>query len=72
MKLIVCHWLAVSSLLMGLLARADTRPQYGGTLHVTMHAALLTLDPADNRVPDSFARRSVTSLLFDSLVTWSG
>jgi peptide/nickel transport system substrate-binding protein len=71
MKLIVCHWLAVSSLLLGMLAQAETRPQYGGTLHVTMHAALLTLDPADNRVPDSFTRRSVTSLLFDSLVTWN-
>jgi len=71
MKLFACHWLAVSSLLLGLLARAETRPQYGGALRVTMHAALETLDPADNRAPDSFARRSVASLLFDTLVTWN-
>jgi peptide/nickel transport system substrate-binding protein len=36
-----------------------------------MHAAPATLDPADSRVPDSFARRSVTSLLFDTLATWN-
>jgi ABC-type transport system substrate-binding protein len=56
---------------VGLLARAETRPQYGGTLRVTTHAALSTLDPADGRMPDSFARRSVNSLLFDTLVTWN-
>jgi ABC-type transport system substrate-binding protein len=71
MKHFACHWLAVSSLFLGILARAETRPKYGGTLRVTMHAAPVTLDPADNRVPDSFARRSVTSLLFDTLVTWN-
>lgn len=71
MKHFACHWLAVSSLFLGVLARAETRPQYGGTLRVTMHAAPATLDPADSRVPDSFARRSVTSLLFDALVTWN-
>lgn len=71
MKHFVCHWLAVSSLLLGALVHAETRPQYGGTLRVTMHAAPATLDPADNRVPDSFARRSVSSLLFDTLVTWN-
>ena len=71
MKHFACHWLAVSSLFLGLLARAETRPQYGGTLRVTMHAAPAALDPADSRVPDSFARRSITSLLFDTLVTWN-
>ena len=71
MKHFACHWLAVSSLFLGVLARAETRPQYGGTLRVTTHAAPSTLDPADNRVHDSFARRSVTSLLFDTLVTWN-
>ncbi|PYX73769.1 MAG: hypothetical protein DMG78_07975 [Acidobacteria bacterium] len=71
MKHFACRWLAVSSLFLGVLARAETRPQYGGTLRVTTHTALSTLDPADNRVPDSFARRSVTSLLFDTLVTWN-
>ena len=71
MKHFACHWLAVSSLFLGVLARAETRPQYGGTLRVTMHSAPATLDPADSRVPDSFARRSVTSFLFDTLVTWN-
>ena len=69
MKLFTCHWLAVSSLFLGALARAETRPQYGGTLHVITHSAPTTLDPADARVPASFARRSITSLLFDTLVT---
>jgi ABC-type transport system substrate-binding protein len=71
MKHFACHWLAVNSLFLCALARGETRPQYGGTLRVTTQAAPSTLDPADNRVPDSFARRSVTSLLFDTLVTWN-
>ena len=71
MRHFACHWLAVSSLFLGLLARAETRPQYGGTLRVTMHAAPATLDPADSRVPDSFARRTMSSMLFDTLVTWN-
>jgi ABC-type transport system substrate-binding protein len=33
-----------------------------------MQAAPSTLDPADSRVSDSFARRSLTSLIFDTLV----
>ena len=69
MRHFACHWLALSSLAVGLLAQAETRPQYGGTLHLTMHATPETLDPADSRVPDSFARRSMSSLLFDTLVT---
>ena len=69
MKPFACHWLALSSLLLSLLAHADTRPQYGGTLRMMMHAAPTTLDPADSKVPDSFARRSMTSLIFDTLVT---
>jgi len=69
MKPFACHWLALSSFLLSLLAHADIRPQYGGTLHLLMHAAPTTLDPADSRVPDSFARRSMISLIFDTLVT---
>ncbi|HTT25143.1 MAG TPA: ABC transporter substrate-binding protein [Candidatus Sulfotelmatobacter sp.] len=68
MKRFAFHWLAVSSLLLTATAHAETRPQYGGTLRLMMHAAPATLDPADSRVPDSFARRSVTSLIFDTLV----
>jgi ABC-type transport system substrate-binding protein len=63
------RWLAVSSLLMAaFVARAETRPQYGGTLHVAMRAAPTSLDPADPTQPDSFARRSLTLLMFDTLV----
>ncbi len=74
MKRIVWNWLAASSLLLSLMAIAETRPQYGGTLHVAMRAAPTTLDPADldpinNLLPDSFARCSATLLIFDTLVT---
>lgn len=69
----------LSSLMIGTLAaRAETRPQYGGTLHIAMRAAPTSLDPADldaassgraDNQPDTFARRSLTLLMFDTLVT---
>ena len=66
----VWQWLAVSSLLCATLAAlAETRPQYGGTLHLMMRAAPSSLDPADSTQPDSFARRSLGKLLFDTLTT---
>lgn len=67
MRRIGWQWLAASSVLLLALAQAETRPQYGGTLHVAMRAAPTTLDPADAQ--DSFGRRSITFLLFDTLVT---
>ena len=64
------RWLVISSLLAAALAaNAETRPQYGGTLRVTLRAAPVSLDPADNSQPDSFARRNLTFLMFDTLVT---
>ena len=36
---------------------------------MTTRAAFTSLDPADSRQPDSFARRGISSLLFDTLVT---
>jgi peptide/nickel transport system substrate-binding protein len=75
MRLFDWRWLAVSSALAAGLATvmpaaaAETRPQYGGTLHVTMLEAPASLDPADNTQPDSFARRSLTLLMFETLVT---
>jgi len=70
MKLFDWRWLVTSSLMVGaLLANAETRPQYGGTLHIAMRAAPTSLDPADGSQPDSFARRSLTMLMFDTLVT---
>ena len=69
MKRFAWQWLAISSLMVAALAaRAETRPQYGGTLHVGLSSALSSLDPADTAHEDSFARRSVTSLIFDNLV----
>ncbi len=80
MKPFSWQWLAVSSrLIAGLMivslmtealaTQAETRPRYGGTLRAAMRATPASLDPADGSVPDSFARRTVTSLLFDTLVT---
>jgi ABC-type transport system substrate-binding protein len=70
MKRFDWRWLVASSLLVGALAaNAETRPQYGGTLHVAMRAAPTSLDPADGTQPDSFGRRSLTLLIFDTLVT---
>jgi peptide/nickel transport system substrate-binding protein len=68
MKLIGWRWLALSSVLVAVLARGETRPQYGGTLRVATRAAFASLDPADNTQADSFARRSVTLLMFETLV----
>lgn len=70
MRRIGWPWLAISSVLLGaLFARAETRPQYGGTLHLMMRAAPSSLDPGDTTQADSFARRTITSMLFDTLIT---
>ena len=77
MRLFGWRWLVVSSVMVGALgASAETRPQYGGVVHIAMRAAPTSLDPADldedvaSRVqPDSFARRSLTMLMFDTLLT---
>jgi len=64
------RWLVISSALaVAFAASAETRPQYGGTLRVATRAAPSSLDPADQVQPDSFARRSLTMLIFDTLVT---
>jgi len=74
MRLFDWRWLVVSSLLfVALAADAEVRPQYGGTLHVTMRAAPPSLDPAaaereNGSQPDSFSRRSLTMLIYDTLV----
>ncbi len=69
MKRFVWPSLVISSLLAAAMATAETRPQYGGTLHVTMLAAPVTLDPSDNTQPDSFTRRNLTLLIFETLLT---
>jgi peptide/nickel transport system substrate-binding protein len=80
MKLFDWRLLVVSSIMMiaALAAMAETRPQYGGVLHVSMRAAPTSLDPADldlakpdplkNMQPDSVAQRGLTMLMFDTLV----
>lgn len=74
MKLCAWQWLVISSLVAGVAAAgivaagAETRPQYGGTLRVAMHAAPASLDPADSTQADSFARRNLTFLIFETLV----
>ena len=70
MRLFDWRSLVVSSVMVGALAaNAETRPQYGGVLHVAMRAAPTSLDPADTTQPESFARRSLTLVMFDTLVT---
>ncbi len=76
----VWRWLVVSSVMVAALAAgAGTRSQYGGMVRVAMQAAPASLDPmeldAADIVPpdsDSFARRSVSMLMFDTLVTTDG
>ena len=56
--------LLVASSLAG--ARAATRPRYGGTLHVSLSAAPVSLDPRSQS--DSIAGPNLSRLIFDNLV----
>jgi ABC-type transport system substrate-binding protein len=71
MKRFAWQWVVVSSILVMPVARAEKRPQYGGTLRVTMHEAPTFLDPlaagADAR-SDSFAQQNLLTLIFETLV----
>lgn len=68
MKLTGLQWLAISALLLAALAaKAETRPQYGGVLHISMRLSPSSLDPAE--VSGSVGGRNLTALLFDTLVT---
>jgi len=75
MKVFGWQWLAASSLIVGsvivgaLAASAETRPQYGGTLHVAVRAAPSALNSGDCTHPNSFASRNLTLLIFETLVT---
>ena len=60
--------IAAASLLIGAGSTAATRPHYGGILRITVQAGLTSLDPADSNQPDSFTRRNLSRLIFDSLV----
>jgi peptide/nickel transport system substrate-binding protein len=75
MKVFDWRWLVTSSLIVGsvivgsLTASAETRPQYGGTLHVAVHAAPSSLNYGDCTQPNSFASRNLALLIFETLVT---
>ena len=58
--------LAAASLLLTVTAGAETRPHYGGTLHVCVRAAPDSLDP---RQAEWGGSRGLLSLIFDTLVT---
>lgn len=72
MKRTVWQWLVVSSFLLGANSAAETRPQYGGTLHVATRISPTSLDPADATQGDSVARRNLFRLVFDTLVSVDG
>jgi ABC-type transport system substrate-binding protein len=73
MKRFVWQLIVVSSILLMPTAKAETRPQYGGTLRVAMREAPMSLDPllggADAMRSDSFAQRNLLDLIFETLVT---
>lgn len=72
MKLSGYRSLAASSLLLvSLVAQASTRPQYGGTLHVSVREAPMSLNPADIAQSDSLTQRNVWPLIFETLITSS-
>jgi MarR-like DNA-binding transcriptional regulator SgrR of sgrS sRNA len=52
-----------------LTATAATRPHYGGTLHIAVHAAPMALDPAAGEQADWFGFSNISRLIFDTLVT---
>lgn len=72
MKRFAWRWVVVSSILLMAASRAETRPQYGGTLRVAMREAPTSLDPlsggADTTRSDSFAQRNLLALIFETLV----
>jgi len=75
MKVFGWRWLVTNSVIFvlviagSLVATAETRPQYGGTLHVAMRAAPSSLNSGDCTQPNSFASRNLALLIFETLVT---
>ena len=68
MKLTGLQWLAINVLLIAAsTASADTRPQYGGTLHISISMSTSSLDPAD--ISKAAGTRNFVAFLFDTLVT---
>jgi len=69
MRLFGFPLLVATSLGLVVAAGADTRPAYGGTLHVSVGIAPVSLDPADTSEADSIGRRNLMQLIFDTLLT---
>jgi peptide/nickel transport system substrate-binding protein len=69
MKRTAWQWLAAGSFLLTVMSLAETRPQYGGILHVATRIAPASLDPADSTEGDSLVRRNLVRLVFDPLVS---
>jgi len=71
MKRFAWQWVVVSSIWLMPAAKAETRPQYGGTLRVVMREAPMSLEPLAAGVDarsDSFAQRNLLALIFETLV----
>jgi peptide/nickel transport system substrate-binding protein len=70
MKLFAWRWLAVSSLLLAaLVAGAETRPQYGGTLHIATRETFTSLAPGQSGQAESPTQANLMQLVFETLVT---
>jgi ABC-type transport system substrate-binding protein len=66
MRLTGFRLLVASSLWLAMIAAAETRPHYGGTLHIAMRAVPPALDPAQL---DWIASYNLFPLIFDTLTT---
>jgi peptide/nickel transport system substrate-binding protein len=69
MKHFAWLWLAASSLSFARMAVAQTRPQYGGTLHIAVREEMMSLDPRDPAATESITARNLLGLIFETLVT---
>jgi ABC-type transport system substrate-binding protein len=69
MRLTAFPLFVASSLLWAIVASAAVRPHFGGTLHVEMRAAPVSLDPADSNQAEWFGFRNVSILMFETLVS---
>lgn len=70
MKLFAWRWTVVSSLLLAaLVAGAETRPQYGGTLRVAAHEVFTSFEPVQATQTGSLTQMNLTKLVFETLVT---
>ncbi|MGA8270796.1 MAG: ABC transporter substrate-binding protein [Candidatus Sulfotelmatobacter sp.] len=68
MKRFAWRLVVANSILLASVAGAETRPRYGGTVRIAIREAPASLDPADATQPDSFARRNLLALIFETLV----